>query len=120
VTTGNVPVSALKVLVPTSGTTYFARFFPTDGTINSFGFQNLAGWKGTNTPGVTISSADKVVTTDVSGVIRQYYWTGTQWRRSGSPSDQSSVPVPIGGSVGVIRTGTGPAQLLNIAVPYTL
>lgn len=120
VTTGNVPVSAVKYLVPTSGQTFFARYFPTDGTINSFGFQNLPGWKGTNTPGVTISSADKVVTTDVNGVIRQFYWTGTQWRRFGSSSDQSTVSVPIGGTVSVIRTGSGVPQLLNVGIPYTL
>jgi uncharacterized protein (TIGR02597 family) len=120
VTTGNVPVSAVKFLVPTSGQTYFARYFPTDGTINSFGFQNLSGWKGTNTPGVTISGADKIVTTDVSGTIRQYYWTGTQWRRQGSATDQSATPVPIGGSVSVIRTGSGEPQLLSFNVPYTL
>jgi uncharacterized protein (TIGR02597 family) len=120
VTTGNVPVTAVKYLVATSGTTYLARFFPTDGTINSFGFQNLPDWKGTNTPGVTISTSDKVVTTDANGVIRQFYWTGTQWRRFGSSTDQSSVAVPTGSSVSVIRTGSGPAQLLNVAVPYTL
>jgi hypothetical protein len=120
VTTGNVPVTAVKYLVATSGTTYLARFFPTDGTINSFGFQNLSGWKGTNTPGVTVSTADKVVTTDANGVIRQFYWTGTQWRRFGSSTDQSTVAVATGSSVSVIRTGSGPAQILNVAVPYTL
>lgn len=120
VTTGSVPVTAVKYLVPTSGQTFFARFFPTGGTISSFGFQTLPGWKGTNTPGVDISSADKVVTTDVAGVSRQYYWTGTQWRRFGSSADQSNVPVPIGGSVSVIRTGSGVAQLLNVNLPYTL
>ena len=119
VTTGNVPVSAVKFLVPTSGQTFFARYFPTDGTINSFGFQNLPGWKGTNN-GFTIAQADKVVTTDVSGNIRQYYWTGTQWRRQGSGSDQSNTSVPTGGSVSVIRTGSGQPQLLNFNIPYTL
>lgn len=119
VTTGNVPVTAVKYLVPASGQTYFARYFPSDGTISGFGFQNLPGWKGTNN-GFTISQADKVVTTDTSGVIRQYYWTGTQWRRQGSGTDQSSVPVPVAGSVSVIRTGSGTPQLLNINLPYTL
>lgn len=120
--TGNVPVTAVKLLVPQSGITYFGRFFPTDGTINSFGFQNLPGWKGTNTPGVTIATSDKVVTTDATGTIRQYYWTGTQWRRAGSASDQSSTPVPIGGGVYVSRSGTPgtAAQLLNIPLPYAL
>jgi hypothetical protein len=120
--TGNVPVTSVKYLVPQNGITYFSRFFPTDGTINSYGFQSLPGWKGTNTPGVTISTADKVVTTDSTGTVRQYYWTGTQWRRAGSSTDQSTTPVPIGGGVYVTRSGTvgSPAQLLNIPLPYAL
>jgi hypothetical protein len=120
VTTGNVPFSGVKFLIPTSGQTYVARFFPTDGTISSFGFHNLPGWKGTNKPGVTANTADTILTTDINGVIRRYFWTGTQWRRSGSNTDQSNVPVPIGGSVSVFRTGSGPAELLNLALPYTL
>jgi hypothetical protein len=120
--TGNVPVTSVKYLVPQNGITYLSRFFPTDGTINSYGFQSLPGWKGTNTPGVTISTADKVVTTDTTGTVRQYYWTGTQWRRAGSNTDQSTTPVPTGGGVYVSRSGTvgSPAQLLNISLPYSL
>jgi uncharacterized protein (TIGR02597 family) len=120
VTTGSVPISAVTYLVSTSGTTYLARFFPTDGTISSFGFQNLPGWKGTHTEGVTVATADKVATTDVTGVIRQYYWNGSQWRRFGSNIDQSNVLVPVGSSVSVIRTGSGSAQLLSVALPYSL
>jgi hypothetical protein len=120
VTTGNVPVSEVKFLIPTSGQTYLARFFPTDGTISGFGFQNLPGWKGTNKPGVTANTADMIITTDTTGVIRRYFWTGTQWRRSGSNTDQSNVSVPIGGSVSVSRTGSGTAELLVLALPYTL
>ena len=110
VTTGNVPTTAVKYLVPTSGLTYFARFFPTGGTINDFGFQNLPGW----------SSADRVNTTDASGVVRSYFWNGTQWRRAGTSADQSSTPIPIGGAVSVSRSGSGPAQLLSVARPYVL
>lgn len=120
VSTGNVPVSAVKFLVPTSGNTYFARYFPSDGTISSFGFQSLPGWKGTNTPGVTISTADKVVTTDSTGTIRQFYWNGTKWLRAGSSTDQSTVAVPVGGCVYVVRNGSGTPDLLNVALPYTL
>jgi hypothetical protein len=120
VTTGKVPSSSVKYLVPTSGQAFLARYFPTNGTLSSFGFQNLPGWKGLNTPGVTVTSADKVITTDINGVIRQFYWTGTQWRRFGSSTDQSNVPVPIGGFVAVVRSGSGAPQLLNVAAPYTL
>ncbi|MBJ7327204.1 MAG: hypothetical protein JHC52_07650 [Chthoniobacterales bacterium] len=120
VSTGNVPVAAVKFLVPTSGNTYFARYFPSDGTINNFGFQALSGWKGTNTPGVTTTTADKVVTTDTSGVIRQYYWNGTKWLRVGSSTDQGNVSVPVGGCVYIVRSGSGTPSLLNVALPYTL
>ncbi len=120
VTTGNVPLTAVTYLVPASGQTFLSRYFPSNGTLSSFGFQNLPGWKGLNTPGVTVSSADKVITTDSSGIIRQFYWTGTQWRRFGSSADQSNIPVPIGGTVAVIRTGIGVPQILSVTAPYTL
>jgi hypothetical protein len=111
VTTGNVPTTGVKYLVPTSGLTYFARFFPASGTINDFGFQNLPGW----------SLTDRVNTTDASGVVRSYFWNGTEWRRSGTSANQSSTPVPIGGAVSVSRSGSvGPAQLLSVNIPYNL
>lgn len=108
VTTGNVPVTAVKYLVPQSGQTYFARFFPTAGTLNSFGFQNLPGW--------TVN--DRVSTIDAVGTVRSFFWNGTQWRRAGTSADQSGTPIPIGGAVLVNRAGSGPAQLLSVANPY--
>jgi hypothetical protein len=112
-TTGGVPVTSVKYLVPTSGLTFFGRFFPTAGTINSFGFQNLPGW-------VVGSTGDRVNTTDSAGVVRSYFWNGSQWRRTGTSADQSATSVPIGGAVSVNRVGSGPAQLLTVALPYTL
>jgi hypothetical protein len=110
-TTGNVPVTAVKYLVPPSGTAYFARYFPTSGTINDFGFQNLPGW----------TSSDRVSTTDSGGVVRNYTWNGSQWRRFGSSADQGATAVPVGGAVSVTRFGTaGPAQLLSVSIPYQL
>jgi hypothetical protein len=109
-TTGNVPVTSVKYLVPTSGTTFFSRFFPTSGTIGSFGFQNLPGW----------TSQDRVTTTDAAGTVRNYTWNGTQWRRTGSSLNQSNTAVPIGGVVSVTRFGSGPAQLLSVQIPYNL
>jgi hypothetical protein len=108
VTTGNVPTTAVQYLVPRSGQTFFARFFPTAGTINSFGFQNLPGW----------SSNDRVSTIDSGGNVRSFFWNGTQWRRAGTSADQSGTVVPIGGAVLVNRTGSGAAQLLSVANPY--
>ncbi|MBU6182264.1 MAG: hypothetical protein KGR46_05565 [Verrucomicrobia bacterium] len=118
--TGAVPTSAVKYVIPTSGSKYIARFFPTDGTISSFGFQNLASWRSTNQPGVTTADADKIVTIDGAGSVRTYFFNGTNWRRSGSGANQDNVAVPPGGSVMVTRFGTGPADIVNVAVPYSL
>jgi uncharacterized protein (TIGR02597 family) len=118
--TGNVPTTVVRYLVPTSGVTVLARFFPTNGSISDFGFQNLEGWKTVGVNGVTIAQADKVSTTDSSGVVRNFYWNGTRWLRAGSSTDQSDTEVPIGGAVYVTRSGTGAAQLLTLQMPYSL
>lgn len=111
VTTGAVPTTALKVLIPKSGTTFLGRFYPTDGTLNGFGFQSLPGWKTTDT----------VTTTDASGVVRTYYHNGIQWLRKGSGSSQNDVAIPIGGAVQVFRSGTTVgADILGVTLPYTL
>jgi hypothetical protein len=108
VTTGNVPTTAVKYLVPQSGQTFFARYYPTAGTINSFGFQNLPGW----------TANDRVSTIDSLGNVRSFFWNGTQWRRAGTSADQSGIAVPVGGAVLVNRTASGSAQLLTVANPY--
>jgi hypothetical protein len=118
--TGSVPTLAVKYLIPTSGSKYIARFFPTDGTISSFGFQNLSSWRSTNQSGVTISDADKITTTDAAGSVRTYYFNGTNWRRSGSSSNQDSVVVPACGTVMVTRFGSGSADIVTVATPYSL
>jgi hypothetical protein len=120
ISTGNVPTTAVRYLVPASGVTVFGRFFPVNGTVNDFGFQNLPGWKTAGVNGVTIADADKVSTTDASGVVRNFFWNGTQWRRAGSTANQSGVEVPTGGAVYVTRTGTGATQLLTLQLPYNL
>jgi hypothetical protein len=121
-TTGAVPNSQVKIIVPASGSFYAARFFPAEGSINDFGFQNLPGWQIANQGGVTIANADKVVTTDISGVVRTYYYdaTSSSWRRSGSGVSQDSVAVPPAGAVKVVRSGSGSAQILNVPLPYSL
>jgi hypothetical protein len=119
-TTGNVPVAQVKYIVPTSGSRYFARYFPTDGNINDFGFQNLPGWRSTNQSGVTTATADKIVTTDSGGTVRTYYYDGTAWKRSGSSSSQNTVTVPVGGSVQTTRFGSGNAEVATVSLPYSL
>jgi hypothetical protein len=119
-TTGSVPTQNIKLLVPTSGTAFFARVFPTDGTLNGFGFQNLSGWTNTSQEGITTANVDRVVTVDASGNVRSFFYNGTQWRRAGSSADQSSTQIPIGGSVYTVRSGSGAAQALAVQVPYSL
>ena len=121
-TTGAVPNSQAKIIVPATGSFYAARFFPAEGSINDFGFQNLPGWQSANQDGVTIANADKVVTTDISGVVRTFYYDATSsfWKRSGSAVSQNSVAVPPAGAVKVVRSGSGSAQILNVPLPYSL
>jgi hypothetical protein len=119
-TTGSVPTQNIKLLVPTSGAAFFGRVFPTNGTINDFGFQNIPGWTNTSQSGVTSTTADKLVTVDNSGNVRNYYFNGTNWLRVGSGSSQSNTAVPIGGAVYTIRSGSGAAQVLNVNLPYSL
>ena len=108
---GTVPTNEVRYIVPAGGTVFLGRFFPAEGTISSLGIQNLPGWTVTN---------DKLITLDTLGVLRTYFWNGSSWRRSGSSSDQGAVQIPAGGAVYTFRPGTGSAQILSVAVPYTL
>jgi len=109
--TGTVPATNVKYIVPGTGTIFLSRFFPTDGTLASFGLQNLPGWN---------TTTDKLVAVDALGVVRTYFWNGTQWRRTGSSADQGTVVLPAGSAAYTFRPGTGAAQILNVVVPYTL
>lgn len=107
---GYVPTHEVRYIVPGSGTVFLGRYFPTDGTISSLGLQNLTGW--------TIND-DKFVTVDALGALRTYFWNGTQWRRSGTSSNQGNVPLPAGGAGYTLRSGKTP-QILSVDLPYTL
>lgn len=120
ITTGNVPTQSIKLLVPTSGAAFFGRVFPTNGTISDFGFQNLPSWTNTSQLGITASNADKVVTVDISGIVRNYYYNGTNWLRVGSGTSQNNTAVPVGGAVYTTRQGSGTAQVLSVTLPYSL
>jgi len=120
VTTGSVPTQSIKLLVPATGSAFFARVFPTEGTLTGLGFQNLSGWTNTSQSGITTTNVDRVVTVDASGTIRSFYYTGTQWRRAGSTSDQSSTTIPVGGAVYTVRQSSGSTQPLAVTIPYSL
>ena len=120
VTTGSVPTQSIKLLVPATGSAFFARVFPTEGTLSGLGFQNLSGWTNTSQSGITTSNVDRVVTVDASGTLRSFYYTGTQWRRAGSSSDQSSTTIPVSGAVYTVRQSSGTTQPLAVTIPYSL
>jgi uncharacterized protein (TIGR02597 family) len=120
VTTGSVPTQSIKLLVPATGSAFFARVFPTEGTLSGLGFQHLSGWTNTSQPGITTSNVDRVVTVDSSKIIRSFYYTGTQWRRAGSSSDQSPTTIPVGGAVYTVRQSSGTTQPLAVTIPYSL
>jgi len=120
VTTGSVPTQSIKLLVPATGSAFFARVFPTEGTLSGLGFQSLTGWTNTSQIGITTTNVDRVVTVDASGTVRSFYYTGTQWRRAGSSSDQSSTTIPVGGAVYTVRQSAGSTQPLAVTIPYSL
>lgn len=120
VSTGNVPTTELKQVVPTSGVSILSRYFPTDTTLGDLGFQNLPSWRNTSQPGVTVTSADKVIAKDSVGVIRTFYFDGTNWRRGGSGSSQNTTPIPAGSAVYTTRFGSGGPDILELQLPYSL
>jgi uncharacterized protein (TIGR02597 family) len=125
VTTGSVPVNNIKLLVRPNGTTYLGTVFPVGATLGSLGIENLPGWK-TASPNnnAQIKAADKVLTRSGNAISTFYYTSGlatNSWRRVGSGANQNTAPLPIGGGVSVVRTGSNaPAQILTINKPYSL
>ncbi len=117
ISTGVVPTSPVKIILPASGITFVGRVYPTEGKISDFGFDTLPDWKKSNLHGT--QAADRITTTDASGVVRSYFHDGSQWRRPGSSAAQSTTPVKAGGAVSVLRNSDAP-QILEIPVPYTL
>lgn len=110
--TGTVPAIGIKHILPGNGTVFMGRFFPTDGTISSFGLQNLPGWA---------ANDDRLVAVDSLGIQRAYTWNSTfsQWRRVGSSANQGNVPVPAGSAVYTQRTGKAPL-IVPVSLPYSL
>jgi hypothetical protein len=113
---GNVPTSPVKVVVPAKGTTYLGRVYPSDGKIQDFGLDKLPGWKTSNVFG---RRADRLRTTDTSGVLRSYVHNGQDWRRPGVAGIQSETPVKIGGAVSIFRNAAS-SRILEIPLPYSL
>jgi hypothetical protein len=118
--TGNVPTRPLRYIIPASGAAFLGRFFPQDGTLASYNLKNLSGWKDTSQSGVTTTLADKFVTVDSGGQIRQFHFDGTNWLRSGSGSPQNATAIRAGGAGYTLRTGSGAPQILTVPLPYTL
>lgn len=116
---GVVPSVQSRQLVPRSGVTFLSRFFPTDTTLGALGLENMTDWRSTNDAGVTTTTADKVIVTDNSGIVRQFYHDGTSWKRGGSGSSQNSVIIPAGSAIQVSRFGsTTNTEQFSQALPY--
>jgi len=118
-TSGTVPIFGLKNIVPNNKPWFHARYFPTDGTLSDLGFEQLPTWRNTSQSGVTIATADKIVARDGSGIVRQFYHDGTNWRRSGSSAPQNTAPLPTGACVYTLRFGQSASpEIAAIPVPY--
>lgn len=117
VSTGQVPVTNRIVPIRNSGITTLAQYWPVAGTLRGLGIQNLPGWvPGTNTTGNT----DNVIVT-AAGTATTYFWNGTNWRRSGFPTSQDNVVIPIGSAVQILKKGNASGFTpLSQAVPYNL
>lgn len=117
ISTGVVPTSPVKIILPATGTSFVGRVYPTDGKISDFGFDTLPDWKKSNLHGT--QAADRITTTDESGVVRSFFHDGSHWKRLGSSVARSTTPVKAGGAVSVLRNSDAP-QILEIPLPYSL
>jgi hypothetical protein len=115
---GTVPSIARKVQIKNSGLTLLAVYFPADTTISSLGLQNLSGWV---THATSANTADKIVVVS-SGTASTYWYTGSNWKKSGVGSPNSDITViPVGAMVYVNKVGTfsGYSTFTQV-LPYTL
>lgn len=118
---GQIPTNDLIKIVPAAGVSLFARYFPTTTTLAELNFDALPGWRSTSQEGVSIANADKIVTKDAVGIIRQFYFDGTNWRRGGSATPQNDVVIEPGSSIYTNRFGlSNQYDLLKVLVPYDL
>ncbi len=117
--TGEVPNTDLKTIV-SGNISFHARYFPTDGTLASLGFHQIPGWRSTNQPLVTVATADKVVARDNGGVVRQFYYDGTDWRRIGSSAPQNNTTIKAGSCVYTIRFENPAPRIVSVGIPYNL
>ena len=103
---GAVPTSRVRSIVPTLGTTVLARYFPTDATLVDLGIHNLPNWRKVGVGDVTIATSDRVLIKN-GLTIFSYYYDGlsSQWKRSGSGSNQGAVVVGAGSAVRIQRGG---------------
>lgn len=121
VSTGEVPSKNLRQLVPRSGQSYHARFFPQQTTLGQLGFNQLPTWRTFNGTTVTLETADKLVAKDNVGVLRQFYHDGASWKRVGSSTSQNNVVIPVGSVFFTNRFGgSGAPDILPTTIPYSL
>lgn len=114
--TGTVPSTSRQVRIANNGVSFVSSGWPVATTLQSSGFQNIAGWRSSS----SASSAD-IVQLFVSGAWRKYFYDGTNRRQVtlGSPISNSQT-VPAGSAYLVIRAAGSGSSVLTQAAPYTL
>lgn len=118
--TGRVPDTDSRVILPESGTTLLATYFPVSSTLGALNIQATANWRKLGDPGVTLNTTDRVLAKDSIGVFRSYYHDGTSWKRLGSATNQNSVPIEPGAAIYATRFGGGAPDTWTRTIPYSL
>jgi hypothetical protein len=114
---GTVPALQRNATVANAGLTFLAQGFPLNYTFANSNIQNLPGW----TSGTTASSADTVSLLQ-SGVWKQYFFDGTNWRLNtlGTPVRNADV-ISAGSAFLIGKQGSAAStSILTQDTPYTL
>lgn len=113
---GGVPNTNEKTDISGTGSTFAAMRFPVDTQLSAVGFETTAGWLS----GGSAGAADNVWAWSTSlNQWEQFYYTGSNWRKAGSISNQNTRLLTAGSAVIVIRNGTTTTTTLSQALPYT-
>lgn len=118
---GKAPHTDSIRLVPSTGSTIVAPYFPRDFTLNDLGLHLMPGWRKLGDPGVVLNSTDRVNLKTQAGTVFSFYHDGTAWKRAGSVASQNSQVLSVGGSIILTRFGSvGQTTTWTQALPYNL
>lgn len=118
---GRVPHTDSRRLIPATGSTIVAPYYPQDLTLAALGLHLMPGWRKLGDPGVTLNSTDRVNLKVPAGTIFSYYHDGSAWKRVGSAASQNNQILPAGASVILTRFGpVGQQHAWTQTLPYNL